>query len=66
MTNENVTILQLVLQIDLLGSHAFGLNQASARLQSQIWQLRMDNQDLKDQIARSKRNSYNSFQAAFQ
>ena len=60
MADKDVTISSLVLEIDLLRSHVFGLEQTNAQLQSQIRQLQGDNQQLKDQIARLKRDSSNS------
>jgi transposase len=60
MVDKDVTISQLLLQIDLLRSQVLGLEQTNARLQSELRQLRTDNQKLQDQIARLKRNSSNS------
>lgn len=60
MVDKDVTIPQLILQNDLLRSQVLALEQANAQLQSDIRQLRADNQKLQDQIARLKRNSSNS------
>jgi len=60
MVDRDITISSLVLEIDLLRSHVFGLERTNAQLQSQIRQLQADNQQLKDQIARLKRDSSNS------
>ena len=60
MVDKDVTISQLVLQMDLLRSQVFALEQTNAQLQSEIRQLRADNQKLQDQIARLKRDSSNS------
>lgn len=60
MVDKDVTISQLVLEIDLLRSHVFGLEQTNAQLQSQIRQLEADNRQLEDQIARLKQDSSNS------
>lgn len=60
MVDKDVTISQLVLQIDLLRNHVRGLEQTNAQLQGEVRQLRADNQKLKDQIARLKRDSSNS------
>jgi hypothetical protein len=53
MADKDVTISQLVLQIDLLRSRVLDLERINA-------QLRADNQKLQDQIARLKRDSSNS------
>ncbi len=60
MVDKDVTIAQLVLQMDLLRSQVLGLEQTNVQLQGEIRQLRADNQQLKDQIARLKRDSSNS------
>jgi len=60
MADKDVTIPQLALQIDLLRSHVLGLEQTNAQLRGEVRQLRADNQKLKDQIARLKRDSSNS------
>jgi hypothetical protein len=60
MADKDVTIPQLVLQIDLLRSQVFALEQTNGQLQREIWQLREDNQKLQDQIARLKWDSSNS------
>lgn len=60
MVDKDVTIPQLLLQIDLLRSHVVSLEQANAQLQAELRQLRADNQTLQDQIARLQRNSSNS------
>ena len=60
MVDQDVTISQLSLQNDLLRSQVLALEQTHAQLQSDIRQLRADNQKLQDQIARWKRNSSNS------
>ena len=60
MADKDVTIPQLALQIDLLRSHVFSLEQTNRELQRGIQQLREENQRLQDQIARLKRNSSNS------
>ncbi len=60
MVDKDVTISQLLLQIDLLRSQVFALEQTNARLQGELRQLRADNQKLQDQIARLKRDSSNS------
>ena len=59
MADKDVTISQLVQQIDLLRRQVLELEHINA-------QLRADNQKLQDQIARLKRDSSNSSQAAFQ
>ncbi|MCU0915689.1 MAG: DUF6444 domain-containing protein [Planctomycetes bacterium] len=53
MADKDVTISQLVLQIDLRRSQVFALEQTNA-------QLRADNQKLQDQVARLTRDSSNS------
>jgi len=53
MVDKDVTISQLILELDLLRSQVLGLEQINA-------QLRADNQKLQDQIARLKRDSSNS------
>jgi len=60
MVDKDVTIPQLVLQIDLLRSHVFSLQQTNDQLQQEIRRLHEENQRLQDQIARLKRNSSNS------
>jgi hypothetical protein len=60
MVDRDVTISQLVLQNDLLRSEVAALEQALAKLQKELGQLWADNQQLKDQIARLKRDSSNS------
>ena len=60
MADKDVTISQLVLQNDLLCSQVLLLEQTLAQLQREIRQLQADNQQLKDQIARLKRDSSNS------
>ncbi len=58
--NKDVTHAGLVLEVDLLRSQVFALEQANAQLQREIQQLRADNQRLQDQITRLKRDSSNS------
>jgi transposase len=60
MADEDVTLSQLRLQIDLLHRQVVGLEQTVHRLEQDNRQLRADNQKLQDQIARLKRNSSNS------
>jgi transposase len=60
MADRDVTISQLILQIDLLRSQMLGLEQINTQLQTQIRQLQADNQQLKDQVARLQRDSSNS------
>ena len=60
MVDKDVTISQLVLQNDLLRSQVAALEQTLAKLREEIGQLRADNQQLEDQIARLKRDSSNS------
>jgi len=60
MADKDVTISQVILQMDLLRSQVFALEQTNAQLQRQVQQLRADNQKLQDQIARLQRNSSNS------
>ena len=60
MADKDVAISQLAMQIDLLRSHVLGLEQTNAQLRGEVRQLRADNQKLKDQIARLKRDSSNS------
>lgn len=60
MVDKDGTISQLLLETDLLRSQVFGLEQTHAKLQKEMAQLRADNQKLKDQIARLKRNSSTS------
>jgi hypothetical protein len=60
MADKDVTISPLILQMDLLRSQVFALEQTKAQLQREIQQLRADNQKLQDQIARLQRNSSNS------
>jgi transposase len=60
MVDKDVTISQLRLQNDLLRSQVLALEQTHAQLQSDLRQLRADNQKLQDQIARLQRNSSNS------
>jgi len=60
MVDKDVTISQLLLQVDLLRSQVFALEQTNAQLQREVQQLRADNQKLQDQIARLQRNSSNS------
>jgi len=60
MADKDVSISQLVLQIDLLRSQVFSLEQTNGQLQGEIRQLRADNQRLQDQIACLKRDSSNS------
>ena len=60
MVDKDVTIPQLILQNDLLRSQVFALEQTVAKLQEEMVQLRADNQQLQDQIARLKRDSSNS------
>ena len=60
MADKDVTISQLILQMDLLRSQVFALEQTNAQLQRELQQSRVDNQKLQDQIARLKRNSSNS------
>lgn len=60
MPDKDVSIAQLVLQLDLLRSQVLVLEQTNAQLQNEIRQLHADNQQLQDQIARLKRDSSNS------
>ena len=60
MVDQDVTLSQLVLQIDLLRSQVRGLEQMIAQLQKENQRLRADNQQLKDQIARLRRDSSTS------
>jgi transposase len=60
MADKDVTLSQLILQIDLLRNQVLVLEQTNAQLQGQMQQLRADNQQLRDQIARLKRDSSNS------
>ena len=60
MIDKDVTISQLLLQVDFLRSQVLGLEQANAQLRRDIRQLRADNQKLQDQILRLKRDSSNS------
>ena len=60
MAGKDVTISQVILQMDLLRSQVFALEQTNAQLQREVQQLRTDNQKLQDQIARLKRDSSNS------
>jgi transposase len=60
MADKDVTISQLLLQMDLLRSQVFALEQTNAQLQREVQQLRADNQKLQDQITRLQRNSSNS------
>jgi len=60
MPDKDVTIAQLVLQLDLLRSQVLVLERTNAQRQSEIRQLHADNQQLQDQIARLKRDSSNS------
>src|SRR3974390_1487311 len=60
MAGKDVTISQVILQMDLLRSQVLALEQPNAQLQREVQQLRADNQKLKDQIARLKRDSSNS------
>jgi len=60
MADRDVTISQLILQVDLLRNQVLGLEQTNARLQRQIGQLQADDQQLKDQITRLTRDSSNS------
>jgi transposase len=60
MVDRDVTISQLVLQNDLLRSQVLALEQTIAQLGREVRQLQADNQQLKDQIARLKRDSSNS------
>jgi transposase len=60
MADQDVTISQLALQNDLLRRQVLGLEQALAQLREEMRQLRADNQHLKDQVARLKRDSSNS------
>lgn len=60
MVDRDVTISQLVLQNDLLRSEVAALEQTLAKLQKELGQLWADNQQLKDQITRLKRDSSNS------
>jgi transposase len=60
MVDKDVTISQLLLQIDLLRSQVLRLEQTNAQLRGEVRQLGADNQKLKDQIARLKRDSSNS------
>ena len=60
MADKDVTISKLVLQMYLLRNQVLGLEQTNAQLQKEMVQLRADNQKLKDQIARLKRDSSTS------
>jgi transposase len=60
MVDKDVTISQLLLELDLLRSQVLGLEQTNAQLRGEVRQLRADNQKLQDQIARLKRDSSNS------
>jgi transposase len=60
MVDQDVTLSQLALQVDLLRNQVHGLEQIIAQLQQENRQLRADNQQLQDQIARLKRDSSNS------
>ena len=60
MAGKEVTISQLVLEIDLLRAQVFSLEQTNHQLQHERQQLREENQRLQDQIARLKRDSSNS------
>jgi transposase len=60
MADKDVTISQLIRQMDLLRSQVFALEQTNAQLQRELQQSRADNQKLQDQIARLQRNSSNS------
>jgi transposase len=60
MADKDVSISPLVLQLDLLRSQVFSLEQTNSQLQREIRQLREDNQRLQDQIARWQRDSSNS------
>jgi transposase len=50
----------VILQMDLLRSQVFALEQTNAQLQREVQQLRAENQKLQDQIARLKRDSSTS------
>ena len=60
MADKDVTIAQLVLQMDLLRSQVSSLEQSNDQLQRENQRLREENQRLQDQIARLKRDSSNS------
>ena len=60
MVDQDVTISQLVLQNNLLRSQVVALGETLAQLQQEVQQLRADNRQLQDQIARWKRDSSNS------
>ena len=60
MADKDVTLAQVVLQMDLLRSQVFSLEQSNDQLQREIRHLREENQRLQDQIARLKRDSSNS------
>jgi transposase len=60
MAGKDVTLSQLVLQVDLLRSQVLGLEHIIGRLQEENRHLRVENQQLKDQLARLKRDSSNS------
>ena len=60
MVDKDVTISQLLLELDLLRSQVLGLERANAQLRGEVRQLRADNQKLQDQIARWQRDSSNS------
>ena len=60
MVDKDITISQLLLQIDLLRCQVLGLEQTNAQLRGEVRQLRADNQKLQDQIARLKRDSSTS------
>jgi hypothetical protein len=57
---KDITTSQLVLRTDLLRCQVFGLEQINAQLHREIPQLRADNQQLKGQIARLRRDSSHS------
>jgi transposase len=58
--NKDITQAGLLLEVDLLRSQVYALEQANRRLGDEIQQLRADNRKLQDQVARLKRNSSNS------
>lgn len=60
MADKDVTISQLVEQMDLLRSQVVSLEQSNDQLQREIRHLREENQRLQEQIARLKRDSSNS------
>ena len=60
MADKDVSISPLVLQLDLLRSQVFSLEQTNSQLQRELRQRREDNQRLQDQSARWQGDSSNS------